>query len=101
MIFFLDFGWNLNYWCGLLVMTYANAWLFSRCSLDDRHMRFAEREVIELETVLERARTDCFGAWGSSASLTLGSPCRRPPSPLRGTVVEPVLLFVGGSNRNV
>jgi hypothetical protein len=35
-------------------------------------------------------------------SLALGSPfaaLRRPPSPLRGAVVEPACLSVGGSNQ--
>jgi len=47
------------------------------------------------------AGTDCCGACGPLASLALGSPyaaLRRPPSPLRGAVVEPVLFYVGGSN---
>jgi len=47
-----------------------------------------------------RARRDCFGAFGPLASLTLGSPSGRPPSPLRGAVVELGLLFVGSSNQN-
>jgi hypothetical protein len=37
------------------------------------------------------------------ASLALGSPfaaLRRPPSPLRGAVVEPACLTVGGSNQS-
>ena len=45
----------------------------------------------------KRGRTDRFGACGPSASLTPGSPCGRPPPPLRGAVVEPGLLSVGGS----
>jgi hypothetical protein len=53
------------------------------CLLDNR-----AKQLISL-----RARTDCFGAYGPSASLTLGSPCGRPPSPLRGAVVE-LVLFV-------
>ena len=40
-----------------------------------------------------RPGRDCCGACGPSASLALGSPCGRPPSPLRGAVVElPCLL---------
>jgi hypothetical protein len=46
---------------------------------------------------------DCCGAFGPLASLALGSPfaaLRRPPSPLRGAVVEPACLTVGGSNQS-
>ena len=48
----------------------------------------------------KRARTDYFGAFGPSASLTLGSPCGRSTWP-HGQVVEPARCLSGVRIENV
>jgi hypothetical protein len=72
-------------------------------SADGIHLRLSGRRAglpgLFGKLLIEmRARRDCCGAFGPLASLTLGSPFGRPPSPLRGAVVELGLFYVGSSN---
>jgi hypothetical protein len=78
----------------------ASTWLFSRCSFFVSSLGFAQREVIDLESVNSRARTDCSRLRReSSASLRTAAALRAAASnPAQTPGCRTGLLSVGGSN---
>ncbi len=94
-------GWSRYRWHPIATVTARfNLTISPSCNFP---MRLPKRAfgtaVIRPIKILERARTDCGGACGPLASLSLGSPCGRPNRLRR--FVEHGSSSVGGSNRRL